>query len=178
MNTDMQIIKKEAEEILKREDIEILDKEAQAVVVKDLETLGKAGDVLKIIKAKIFYLDEERKRFTKPLDDVKKQIMAQFKPQIEKCEKVKAYLEGKMFEWQQTESKRLEAEGDYTPIEAKGDIGKVVYYDNWKYEIIDESLVPIVFKSSDNKKIKAAIGAGKRELPGIRIYNEPYTVSR
>ena len=50
--------------------------------------------------------------------------------------------------------------------------------DNWKYQVVDEKAVPEHLKSVDDKKVKAAIKAGLREMTGLRIYNEPIVSSR
>lgn len=178
MTNDLELIKKQAETVVSKEDIDLLKQDAIKIIVNDYDSLGRAGDVLKIVKAKIKYLDDERKRFTAPLESVKKQIIAQFKPQIEKFEELKTFIEGKMFDFEEGERLKQLTDGDITPITAKGNISKTEYRDNWKYEVIDQGLVWAELKSPDDTKIKAKIKAGYRELAGLRIYNEPYTVSK
>lgn len=42
----------------------------------------------------------------------------------------------------------------------------------WKYEIEDETQVPLAYCSPDSAKINAAIKAGVREIPGVRVYED------
>ena len=48
----------------------------------------------------------------------------------------------------------------------------------WTFEIIDESLVPVEFKSVDEKKIRKAMSNEVREIPGVRIYQETSITAR
>lgn len=65
------------------------------------------------------------------------------------------------------------------PSLIKGDHGGHVHTRaNWKYEIITPSKVPGRFTSPDEKKIKAAVKLGVREIPGVRIFNEPSLAAR
>lgn len=43
----------------------------------------------------------------------------------------------------------------------------------WTFEIIDESTLPREMLSVDTKKIKAAVDFGMRDVPGLRIYQQP-----
>lgn len=42
----------------------------------------------------------------------------------------------------------------------------------WKFEIDDHSKVPIQYLSPDEKKIKAAVSKGVRDIPGVRIFQD------
>lgn len=42
----------------------------------------------------------------------------------------------------------------------------------FKFEVLDPALVPIQFCSVDEKKIRAAVSSGAREIPGVRIYED------
>jgi hypothetical protein len=42
----------------------------------------------------------------------------------------------------------------------------------WTFEIISEDVVPVKYKSIDERKIKEAIATGIREIPGIKIYQK------
>lgn len=48
----------------------------------------------------------------------------------------------------------------------------------WTYEIIDDTQIPRDYLLPDDKKIKAAIALGKRDIPGIKIYQESHLVLR
>lgn len=42
----------------------------------------------------------------------------------------------------------------------------------WKFEIIDENLLPREYLMPDEKKIGSAMALGAREIPGVRIYED------
>lgn len=42
----------------------------------------------------------------------------------------------------------------------------------WTFEVLDESLLPREFLIADEKKIRTAMHAGAREIPGVRIFQE------
>lgn len=65
------------------------------------------------------------------------------------------------------------------PNVVKGDHGGAVHSrPNWKFEIITPSKVPARFTRPDEKLIKDFVKMGGRDIPGVRIYNEPILVSR
>ena len=63
------------------------------------------------------------------------------------------------------EIKRQQAVAITTPV--KNSITKV-----WTFSVIDFNLVPRTFMEVDQAKVKAAIAAGERNIPGIAIYTE------
>lgn len=217
----------EAAEIISREDASVLAKEAESITVDSVKTLGRAGDVLKILKTKIKWLDDTRKTFTSPWDDIKKQIKIKFDKVIDPLEVIKTFLDKKMYIFQAAETRRrelieikrkadeqlaleqykqsiLDAAAEtgnaetldealaveveqsvlaaepvkIEPVRATGDISKIQYRDSWKFEIVNEALVPLNLKCVDEAKIKDLIKNGAREIAGLRIYNIPYSVSK
>lgn len=42
----------------------------------------------------------------------------------------------------------------------------------WTFEVVDESQVPREFLALDEKKVKAALAAGSRQIPGLKIFQE------
>lgn len=55
---------------------------------------------------------------------------------------------------------------------------KVSFRDNWVHQIVDITQVPREYFSIDPAKINAAIKAGARDIPGLRIFNQPIPVGR
>lgn len=55
---------------------------------------------------------------------------------------------------------------------------KVSFRDNWTYEITNAAELPREYLCPDAAKINAAVKAGKREIPGLRIFNQPIPVGR
>jgi len=86
----------------------------------------------------------------------------------------------------------------FAPVEivkekAAGTMSTMAMKDNWKFEVLNDVLVPAVLKSTDKDKVKDWIkGAVNKKpelkgtlefkdadmVPGLRIYNEPSSVSR
>lgn len=80
------------------------------------------------------------------------------------------------------EAEKAEAEAKAAPAEVPAPIKKVDvegvktnFIDRWKYDIINTNEIPENYtqRIADDKKIKAAIAMGVREIPGIKIYNDP-----
>ena len=42
----------------------------------------------------------------------------------------------------------------------------------WKFEILDPTAIPMAYCSIDEKKIRAAVAEGAREIPGVKIYED------
>jgi hypothetical protein len=51
---------------------------------------------------------------------------------------------------------------------------KATVVDRWTFEVTNKEGVPEEYKMIDDKAVNAAIRQGVREIPGIRIYNDPY----
>lgn len=47
----------------------------------------------------------------------------------------------------------------------------------WTFEIIDENLIPREYLMVNEKLIRAAVGAGKRSIPGVRIFEQSSVAS-
>ena len=58
------------------------------------------------------------------------------------------------------------------------DFGTASQVDNWKYEIVDRSLVPAEFWVIDETGLGKQVRAGRHDIPGVRIYNEPILRTR
>lgn len=64
------------------------------------------------------------------------------------------------------------------PTQVESMSGKAHFRDTTKFEVTDESLIPDAFWSVDEKKIGAAVKAGAKEIPGVRIWTEQTPVIR
>lgn len=56
--------------------------------------------------------------------------------------------------------------------------GSAIQRTQWTFEVVDPALVPREYLTVDEKAIRAAVKAGVREIPGVRIYEEFVTVIR
>lgn len=52
----------------------------------------------------------------------------------------------------------------------QSDLGAISAKKVWEFEVIDESKVPNEFKIVNEKAIRAAVKAGVRNIPGVKIY--------
>jgi len=58
------------------------------------------------------------------------------------------------------------------PSTVTGGTGRATDAKVWCFEITDEASVPPAYKVIDDSKIRRAIGAGVREIPGVRIFED------
>lgn len=177
-------------------DTAILSKE---ITVSNQEEHSYWGDVLKLCKNKIKEVEEQRKEFTKPLDEAKKVAMSKEKEITEPINEFIEKINKAMNSWfieenrkRQEEQKRLEEEAiaNANPEDCdvvvpvveeikttKGSIATTTMIKDFKFEIIDESLIPREYLIPDEAKIKKAINSGV-EIPGIKSIENYRTNSR
>ncbi len=60
----------------------------------------------------------------------------------------------------------------------KGDYGGMGTRKAWVFEVVKPELVPRQYLVVDEKKIRAAVGSGVREIPGVHITEEEQQVQR
>lgn len=82
----------------------------EAFEVVDTATYELAADELKDIKARAKQLDDQRKSLTKPLDEVKKNIMDLFRQPLELLTKAENIIKGKMLDYQREEQRKAAEE--------------------------------------------------------------------
>ena len=58
------------------------------------------------------------------------------------------------------------------PTMTKTSLGSATIKKVWTFEITDETLIPRTYFTVDEKKIREAVRAGVREIPGVRIYQD------
>jgi hypothetical protein len=196
------------------------------VVIENEAELNDASDLLKAVKFRIKMIEDQRKKYTKPLNDVVKDLNAEFKPFKERAEIVKRDIEKGILEYnkkreeqlrieaekkrqEEIEKARQEAERNKALNEVFGDKSKAIMAEVhekqaekleqkelkidtavrtekgttsirkvWTYEIISEDNIPVDYQSPDHKKIMDAIKDGKRDIPGLKIYQKESIMSR
>jgi hypothetical protein len=85
-------------------------RQAQRAAITSEESLGLAGELTKAITTRLKDLEEERKKFTVPLDDAKAKVMAAFKPAKENFESAKDMLRVKSSAYLTAENQRRQRE--------------------------------------------------------------------
>jgi hypothetical protein len=83
---------------------------AKTYQIDNQEMAEMAADELVSIKSKQKELDEQRKAFTRPLDEKKKEIMALFEPAVTLLKDAETVLKGAINAWGEAERNRLAIE--------------------------------------------------------------------
>ena len=196
-----EVVKARAFEAAK-ENIEFLEVVKEYVIQNDDE-YADAAELLKVVKHKFKVLDDERTISVKPLNDEVKEINAWFKPALDRlkeCETALKKIMGSYSLAKQQEQQRLLAEASkaaeaalvtasnpqqnvmqlvqqataaQAPKVAGVSVSKV-----WKWELVDPAQVPAEYWSIDPAKLDAALKAGVREIPGVRVYEDARVVAR
>lgn len=83
---------------------------AKSYTIDDAVMAEMAASELVSIKTKQKELDEQRKGYTRPLDDKKKEIMALFKPAEDLLKDAETVLKSALGDWQEKERQRLALE--------------------------------------------------------------------
>jgi len=60
----------------------------------------------------------------------------------------------------------------------QADTGSATIKKVWTFQVEDPALVPEQYKVVDERKIRAAVASGIREIPGVRIYLSPQVAVR
>lgn len=146
------------------------------------------GEELVKVKTQVKALEGEKERVTKPLWRAYKDVGDWFAPALKALAGLEAAMKGKLGDWdraQRAEQARALQEASRkfqagkheaglalmqavpeTPVATKGVSTRSV----WTYEIQSPDLVHRGYCSPDPKKLQAAVDAGARDIPGVRIY--------
>lgn len=175
--------------------------EQQELSVASMQDYQSAGEVIKTVKDRIKQLEAKRITYTKPLDEVKAQLMADFKKIAKPLVEFVESTEAKMLTWYKEEQKRKaeeQAKIDAAALEqakqagvseivvpvveqpktVKTDYATVTVKKTWKAEVVNEAEVPREYLVVDQVKINAAVRAGTREIPGVKIYQAESLATR
>lgn len=185
-----------------KENVEFLEVMKGYVIQSDDE-YADAAELLKVVKHKFKVLDEERTISVKPLNDEVKEINAWFKPALDRLKECEVELKKIMGAYslaKQQEQQRLLAEASkaaeaalVTASDPQANVMALVQQATdaqaprvagvsvsrvWKWELVDPSQVPSDYWSIDPAKLDAAVKAGAREIPGVRVYEDARVIAR
>lgn len=178
---------------------------AEDRVIANLEDMTLATDDLAIIAKVKKGMEEKRKDYLKPFQDHVKETNEAYKSLMEPIEmadrinkdKILAYRqEQERIRLEQEEINRMRLEAAQKEMELTGelsesvglvevapeapkrvstDMGTAGQRDNWKWEVVDFSIVPDEYKMINPAVLTPAAKSYKdtRTIPGVRIYNEP-----
>lgn len=187
MVTEIAVIREQSQGLLT--EAETLVVRAEAIEISDDEDMEIAVGLLGGIATAKKRAEKQRKFFTEPLNQqVKKinELFHSFADPLLKAEgiikrKVAAYQVGKEKKAQEEMAKALtEAQegGEVVPVVLSGQPQKTVRADRgsatikkvWTFQVENPALVPEQYKVVDDRKIRAAVASGIREIPGVRIF--------
>jgi hypothetical protein len=199
--TTKDVVKARAFEAAK-ENVEFFEV-VKGYVIQSDDEYADAAEILKIVKHKFKVLDEERTISVKPLNDEVKEINAWFKPALERLKDCEAELKRIMGAYslaKQQEQQRILAEAAkaaeaalVTSSDPQQSVMALVQQATeaqaprvagvsvsrvWKWELVDPAQVPLEFWSIDPAKLDAAVKAGTREIPGVRVYEDARVIAR
>lgn len=164
-------------------------------VITSQNDYSKAGDLAKLIQNKIKQIEDKRLQYTRPLDESKRMIMADFKSITEPLENLVFEIKEKMIIWHKAEQKRLDEEQKRIEIEAmaklksenkaevsvpvvneiktqRGDFSTSNIRKVWKWRIVSFSKLGDEFKTTNDIYINQKVREGVRQIEGLEIYQE------
>lgn len=162
------------------------------------EDLDFAAQSLAEVKGEYRKLEEKRKKATGPLREGLKEIDSWFAPAKKALIALEAAWKGKLAQAhleaqrkQQAlmeEAREAHSHGDLLGVQEAmiqaGDshatTAGVQYREAWRFEVVDESVIPREFMSPDTAKIGATVRLlkDKTDIPGVRVWSEPVVASR
>jgi len=179
-------------------EIQVMEKQVSPLVaqagkyiIKSVEDVDKSSEFLKKVKDTEREIEAKRLEFTKPLNQSLRAINATFKQLKEPLVEARILLTGKIMDWKQAETARLEkeearrrkiqeahAKKGHT-VEApvvldrpQKTIGNTRTTKFWTFEVQDLGKVPTEYLEIDTVEVRQAIRNGVREIPGIKIYQD------
>ena len=178
---------------------------ANAHMVLDQSQADEANEILTKINHGLKQIEAKRLSFTAPLNQSLKEINASFKKMVEPVKYAKDELTTRLMTWRRQEQARIDAERakavkeeerrrkiqeahaakghvvkeDITPVAkpmpfSVNDTTKV--QKRWAYEVENEALVPRGYLIVNGPAITAAVRAGVRDIPGVKIYQKETAV--
>lgn len=184
-----------------------LKQEVNSLVIDDEAGYARASEILAQIARLKKRLEERRQFFVKPLNDQVKRINNLFKSLQEPLDRMDKKLRDAISDYRrQMEQKKREEEEflrkkreilarlaekkgetvappppvETMPIPAavRTENGLVTTRKVWTFRVIDESLIPREYLVLDESRVRKAIAAGVREIPGLEIYQHEEVVVR
>lgn len=175
--------------------------QASLLKVESNEQAIEAGRMLVQLKGWRSQVENRRQFFTRPLKEHAKRIEALFKPMLEKLDEADTVIRAKVISYRakaevsaREEQQKLLAEAQAAQAEGNNeaaltlateaasldspqktmllDEGSMQVKKVWDFEVEDYAAIPREFFSFDEKKVRLALRAGQREIPGIRIFQK------
>jgi len=195
MVTEIAVIKEQNRELLS--EAETLVVRAEAIEIGDDEDMGVAVNLLGSIATAKKRAETQRKFFTEPLNQQVKRVNDLFHSFTDPLLKAERIIKQKVAAYQVEKEKKAQEEmakalaetqrgGEIMPVilpdqpqkTVRADSGSATIKKVWTFQVENPALVPEQYKMVDEKKIRAAIASGIREIPGVRIFLAPQVAVR
>ncbi|MGC9030087.1 MAG: hypothetical protein ACP5LD_10495 [Desulfomonilaceae bacterium] len=187
--------------------IDDVEKEVNSLSVVDEASYARASEILVQVARLKKRLEERRNFFVKPLNDQVKRINNLFKSLQEPLDRMDKKLRDAIaaYRWQMEQKRKEEEEflrkkreilarlaekkGETVappppvepmpiPAAVRTEDGLVTTRKVWTFRVINELLIPREYLVLDESKVRKAIAAGVREIPGLEIYQHEEVVVR
>jgi len=174
----------------------------QKILISSQTEYIQAGDLIKVVKNKINKIEEQRKTWTKPLDESKKRIMEDVKNAINPLKEFENNVKITMTDWYMKEKIRKDKEQAILEAKAKeqaikeqkkngakipimsavpivnniqtqrGDMSVTTMKKVWTFKVVDETKIPREYLSINEVEIRSSIRGGIRKIKGLEICQE------
>ena len=170
----------------------------EGVEIATADDFSLAGDLVKVLSAKEKEIDGLRKTAVDPLNAQVKAVNDMFRPSLERLRGLKVKVKGLMERYiirQRAEQARLLRAVVAAPVEAHAEataalvaateaappkVQGISTRSVWAWEVTNPGAVPEEFtvRMVDSAKVDAAVAAGARSIPGLRIYEHVIVTAR
>lgn len=175
-----------------------IDETLERAMLYDVCSQWSAEEAMNLIARVKGYgkrIDEIRKRLNEPYRKMVTYNNEKCRPFLENLERIEKILTSKIISWQrkhEIEQEEMQKDAELLKESLRLDVTPYVQRDSklrtseamtyekkqWKYEIECLAMVPINYVTIDEEKIEAALKAGVRNIPGLKIYEEKKTIIR
>ena len=176
---------------------------AEAMLIKTDEDVKTATNDLSILAKLRKAIEEKRKEYVGPINEHLSSVNDAFKQLTEPLNQADTITRQKVLDYRKEQERirqeqerinqlRLEAakmemklKGELTkpvdlvevkpeqPEHYRAEMGTLSERDHWIFEVVDFDLLPNEYKLADSAKIGKVVRAGLRNIPGVKIWNEP-----
>ena len=164
-----------------------------AEVIGEVKTLLKSIDerrkqIVKPFNDYVKMVNAFARTFSGPLQTAEKHLRGVIGQYAYRQEQQRRAREAELRRRQQEEQRRLEEEAKaagFQPVQlpemhvpvgretTRTETSTVTTKMQWTYQVVDKSKLPVEYILPDDKAIKQAISAGVRDIPGVKIFEEP-----
>ena len=147
----------------------------------------KRRSLVKPLNDHVKMINSMFKDYTVPLDDADNTLRGKVLSYRQEQERIRREEEARLRKLAEEEQARLEKLAEKVGVPppvvstpqvqeqaktTKSDFGSVSAKKVWDFEIVDEKAIPAEFLTVNERAIRAAVRAGTRNIPGVKIYQK------